>query len=83
MSKNTIYKHFQSRKTIAKSLVKRLQQQLNTGLLNIEKENKDPLKIFSSSVFLMRKQLDRGSSNFFLKSLQNCPAFGRIPPLPE
>ena len=46
MSKNTIYKSFSSKEEIAKSLVRRLQQQINSGLLNIEKTEKDPLKVF-------------------------------------
>src|SRR5580692_6124141 len=57
MSKNTIYKLFIGKEEIAKCLVKRLQQKLNTGLDNIEKVQKDPLRIFSDSVLLLRKQL--------------------------
>jgi len=65
MSKNTIYKTFTSKEEIAKSLVKRLQQQINVGLLDIEKTQKDPLKAFSSCVLLMRKKLGPWFEHFF------------------
>jgi len=65
MSKNTIYKLFVGKEEIAKSLVKRLQQQLNVGLDNIEKTQHDPLKIFSDSVLLLRKQLGPWFEHFF------------------
>ena len=65
MSKNTIYKIFTGKEEIAKCLVIRLQQQINTGLLNIEKSQTDPLKAFSSCVLLMRKQLAPWFENFF------------------
>jgi len=65
MSKNTIYKLFVGKEEIAKSLVKRLQQQLNTGLDNIEKAQNDPLRIFSDSVLLLCKQLGPWFEHFF------------------
>lgn len=65
MSKNTIYKLFVGKEEIAKSLVKRLQQQLNISLDNIEKTQKDPLQIFSDSVLLLRKQLGPWFEHFF------------------
>src|SRR5580698_7574576 len=65
MSKNTIYKLFVGKEEIAKSLVKRLQQQLNTGLSNIEKTKNDPLMIFSDSVLLLRKELGPWFEHFF------------------
>jgi AcrR family transcriptional regulator len=65
MSKNTIYKLFVGKEEIAKALVKRLQQQLNAGLGNIEKEQNDPFKIFSDSVLLLRKQLGPWFEHFF------------------
>src|SRR5580698_8212239 len=65
MSKNTIYKEFVGKEEIAKGLVKRLQQQLNTGLVNIEKTQKDPLRIFADSVLLLRKQLGPWFEHFF------------------
>ena len=65
MSKNTIYKEFVGKEEIAKALVKRLQQQLNTSLLNIEKGQKDPLRVFSDSVLLLRRQLGPWFEHFF------------------
>ncbi len=65
MSKNTIYKSFVSKEEIAKSLVKRLQEELNDNLDNIEKEDPDPLKIFSNSVLLLRRQLGPWFEHFF------------------
>jgi len=65
MSKNTIYKLFVGKEEIAKGLVKRLQQQLNTGLDNIEKAQNDPLRIFSDSILLLRKQLGPWFDHFF------------------
>ena len=65
MSKNTIYKIFVGKEEIAKALVKRLQQQLNISLDNIEKTQHDPLRIFSDSVMLLRKQLGPWFEHFF------------------
>jgi AcrR family transcriptional regulator len=65
MSKNTIYKVFVGKEEIAKALVKRLQQQLNTSLDSIEKSQHDPLLIFSDSVLLLRKQLGPWFEHFF------------------
>jgi len=65
MSKNTIYKYFQSKEDILKCLIKRLQQSLNTKLNNIEKTQDDPLRIFSESVLLLRKQLSPWFEHLF------------------
>jgi AcrR family transcriptional regulator len=65
MSKNTIYKLFVGKEEIAKALIKRLQHQLNTCLVNIEKAQNDPLRIFSDSVLLLRKQLGPWFEHFF------------------
>jgi AcrR family transcriptional regulator len=65
MSKNTIYKEFVGKEEIAKALVKRLQQQLNSELDNIEKAQKDPLRVFSDSVLLLRKRLGPWFEHFF------------------
>jgi AcrR family transcriptional regulator len=65
MSKNTIYKLFIGKEEIAKNLVKRLQRELNVGLNNIENTQKDPLRIFSDSVLLLRKELGPWFEHFF------------------
>jgi len=74
MSKNTIYKLFVGKEDIAKALVKRLQQQINIGLDNIEKTQKDPLKIFSDSVLLLRKLLGPWFEHFFREIPTELPA---------
>ena len=74
MSKNTIYKLFVGKEEIAKALVKRLQQRLNIGLCNIEKAPQDPLKIFSDSVLLLRKQMGPWFEHFFREIPTELPA---------
>jgi AcrR family transcriptional regulator len=74
MSKNTIYMIFVGKEEIAKALVKRLQQQLNAGLDNIEKTQHDPLRIFSDSVLLLRKQLGPWFEHFFREMPTELPA---------
>jgi len=65
MSKNTIYKFFASKEEIAKALIKRLEIRLDEGLNNIEKAQKDPLRIFSDSVLFLRKELGPWFEHFF------------------
>lgn len=65
MSKNTIYKHFRSKEELAKALVAQLQEELNASLTTIEKTQTDPLKIFSQSIILLRKQLSPWFESFF------------------
>jgi AcrR family transcriptional regulator len=65
MSKNTIYKHFHSKEELAKALVAQLQVEMNSSLSAIEKTQPDPLKIFSESILLLRKQLGPWFEHFF------------------
>src|SRR5271170_3150577 len=65
MSKNTIYKEFVGKEEIAKALVKRQQHLLNLDLSNIEKTETDPLRVFSESVLLLRRQLGPWFEHFF------------------
>ena len=74
MSKNTIYKQFVGKEEIAKALVKHLQQQLNTNLDNIEKTQKDPLKIFSDSILLLRKEVGPWFEHFFREISTELPS---------
>ena len=74
MSKNTIYKLFISKEQIAQAMVKRLQQSLNVGLNNIEKTQHDPLRIFSDSVLLLRKQLSPWFEHFLREIPVELPA---------
>jgi AcrR family transcriptional regulator len=74
MSKNTIYKEFVGKEEIAKALVKRQQQQLNRALDNIEKTQTDPLRVFSDSVLLLRRQLGPWFEHFFREIPTELPA---------
>lgn len=74
MSKNTIYKQFVGKEEIAKALVKRLQGELNAALLNIEKCQNDPLRVFAGSVLLLRRQLGPWFEHFFRDIPAELPA---------
>jgi AcrR family transcriptional regulator len=65
VSKNTIYKIFVGKEEIAKGLVKRLQENINAGLDDLERREKDPLKVFSGSILLLRKTLGPWFEHFF------------------
>ncbi|MFA5169067.1 MAG: TetR/AcrR family transcriptional regulator [Candidatus Omnitrophota bacterium] len=65
VSKNTIYKVFVGKEEIAKGLVKRLQEEINRGLGDLERRDKDPLRVFSSSILLLRKTLGPWFEHFF------------------
>ncbi|MFA5059408.1 MAG: TetR/AcrR family transcriptional regulator [Candidatus Omnitrophota bacterium] len=74
MSKNTIYKYFTGKEEIAKSLVNRLEQKINESLGKIEKTEKDPLKIFTESILLLRKQLGPWFEYFFKEIPSELPS---------
>ena len=57
MSKNTIYKHFQSKVEIAEALFKRLEQEINQELSLIEESHKDPVEIISKNIFFLQQKL--------------------------
>ena len=78
MSKNTIYKLFVGKEEIAKALVKRLQQQLNTSLDNIEKTQKTLYGYFQTVFYFCANNLAPGLSIFLGKSPPNCLPLGRI-----
>lgn len=65
VSKNTIYKVFVGKEEIAKGLVERLQESINVGLDDLERRDKDPLKVFSGSILLLRKTLGPWFEHFF------------------
>ncbi len=65
VSKNTIYKIFVGKEEIAKGLVKRLQENINAGLDDLERREKDPLKVFSGSILLLRRTLGPWFEHFF------------------
>ncbi|MFB3918835.1 hypothetical protein BU251_08615 [Candidatus Velamenicoccus archaeovorus] len=64
-SKNTIYKIFVGKEEIAKGLVKRLQEDINRGLDDLERREKDPLRVFSGSILLLRRTLGPWFEHFF------------------
>ncbi len=57
MSKNTIYKHFQSKVEIAEALFGRLQGEINHELSLIEETNSDPVEIISKNIFFLQQRL--------------------------
>ena len=57
MSKNTIYKYFQSKVDIAGSLFIRLEKQINRELTLIEEATQDPQEVIAKSIFFIQKQL--------------------------
>jgi AcrR family transcriptional regulator len=57
MSKNTIYKHFQSKIEIAEALFGRLEKEINHELSLIEESHKDPAEIISKNIFFLQQKL--------------------------
>ncbi|MBP9855323.1 MAG: TetR/AcrR family transcriptional regulator [Candidatus Omnitrophica bacterium] len=57
MSKNTIYKHFQSKIEIAEALFERLQKEINHELSLIEESHQDPVEIISKNIFFLQQRL--------------------------
>ena len=64
MSKNTIYKYFQSKVEIAESLLNRLKSRINNYQVDIEKKYDDPLEILSRNTFYLQKELAPWFENF-------------------
>jgi len=57
MSKNTIYKYFQSKVEIAEWLLNRLKSRINRYQIDVEKSSDDPLEILSKNTFYLQKEL--------------------------
>ena len=57
MSKNTIYKHFQSKIEMAEALFDRLEKEINRELSLIEESHKDPVEIISKNIFFLQQRL--------------------------
>lgn len=57
MSKNTIYRYFQSKEQIAEFIFKNLTVRINSGILDIESQEKDPLKAISKNILFVQKEL--------------------------
>jgi len=69
MSKNTIYLHFPSKIDIAKGLVARIKERINTYQQKVEKTEKDPLKIISLNILFLQQELAPWFDHF-LKDIQ-------------
>jgi len=57
MSKNTIYLRFPSKIDIAKSLVMRIKKKINDYQIEVDKKEKDPLRIISLNILFLRQEL--------------------------
>ena len=57
MSKNTIYRYFQSKEQIAEIIFENIRTRINNGILDIEKHEKDPLKTISKNILFVQKEL--------------------------
>ena len=73
MSKNTIYKHFQSKEDIANHLIYRLKDRLNVSLGHIESSEEDPLKAFSDSIIVLRREIGPWFMYFFKDTPNELP----------
>jgi AcrR family transcriptional regulator len=69
MSKNTIYLHFSGKMDIAKGLVARLRNKINGHQVQIEKTEKDPLRVISLNVLFLQQELAPWFEHF-LKDIQ-------------
>ena len=65
MSKNTIYKHFQSKIEMAEALFKRLKKEINHELSLIEESHKDPVEIISKNIFFLQQRLSVWFEHFW------------------
>jgi len=64
MSKNTIYKHFQSKIEMAGALFKRLEGEINHELSLIEESHQDPVEIISKNIFFLQQRLSPWFEHF-------------------
>ncbi len=64
MSKNTIYKHFASKDEIAQAMFALLCSRINENILNIKKDEKDPIKIISQNILFIQKELSPWFEHF-------------------
>ena len=73
MSKNTIYKQFQSKVEIAETLFKRLKTRINENQVRVEKETGDPLQIIYRNVYFLQKELTPWFEHFLTDIKQELP----------
>ena len=65
MSKNTIYKHFQSKMEMSEALFERLEKEINRELSLIEESHKDPVEIISKNIFYLQQKLTPWFEHFW------------------
>ncbi len=73
MSKNTIYKHFQSKIEIAETLFARIKGRINENQATVEEETKDPLQIIYQNVCFLQKALAPWFEHFLTDIKQELP----------
>jgi len=73
MSKNTIYKYFQSKEEIASMLFERLRNRINENQIKIEKTFKNPLDIIKNNIVFLQKELSPWFENFLPDIKQELP----------
>lgn len=64
MSKNTIYRYFQSKPEIAEALFARLKKEINHELSLIEESHDDPNEIISKNIFFLQQRLSPWFEHF-------------------
>jgi len=74
MSKNTIYKYFQSKDEIAESLFLRFKQKINNQQAVIEKESKNPIDVISKNILFFQKELTPWFEHFLGDIKSELPA---------
>ncbi|HPB67540.1 MAG TPA: TetR/AcrR family transcriptional regulator [Candidatus Omnitrophota bacterium] len=74
MSKNTIYKHFQSKTDIAILLFERLKIRINKNQQDVQARTSDPLEIIYQNVSFLQKELSPWFEHFLSDIKQELPA---------
>jgi AcrR family transcriptional regulator len=69
MSKNTIYLHFSGKIDIAKGLVASIRNKINAHQTEIERTEKDPLRVISLNILFLQQELAPWFEHF-LKDIQ-------------
>lgn len=57
MSKNTVYRHFESKTDIAEALFGRLEKEINRELILIRESHKDPVEAILESIFFLQQRV--------------------------
>ncbi|MDD3374343.1 MAG: TetR/AcrR family transcriptional regulator [Candidatus Omnitrophica bacterium] len=73
MSKNTIYKFFQSKAEIAQNLFVRLKESINLEQTAIEQKEKDPLRIIAANTLFLQESLSPWFDHFLLDIKSELP----------